>query len=773
MNRLILLLVSICLCSTTNAQQTITLRDGSIQNGVYPTIPTRNIEYVEDGIIVTYFFSKAIIQQDPLFNNCFLWKCTGFGINDTPAEPAYLSRVDNFTVPYAHNASLELLESAYIDFNCQLPPARQPLIDSGNESYTKENISAISPYKGFAPTSIVSTNAAQIYRGRSLMGITICPIQYNYETKVVRAYTRIKYKVTFREYLSSPSEDANLKAISDDNILSNITINGNTLNRERATDSSSNSNKGYLIISTPKFALAVNRFAEWKKLLGFKVDVILRDNWTPATIKSEVKLIYENSDDLRYLLIIGDHEDVPGETSSLVMSHVTDLHYGCMDNGTDYIPDIYRGRLPVSTLNEACIVIDKIIKYEQNPVRDPAFYENGLNCTFFQDNNNDSYEDQRFAKTTEELCSYLITLGKKIERIYKARSSVTPKYWNDDAFSFGEEMPKELQKNNFAWDGNSADIVRVINKGVFYALHRGHGAVDCWIDPAYNTTNISQLSNNNKLPIIFSMNCETGMYNGRTCFSEAFLRKENGGCVAIYSATETSYSGYNDALIEGMFDAIWPSPGIRPIFPFPDGTGSPTPTPTYELGQILDQGMFRMAETYGLLNSRYANYTRELFHCFGDPSMKIYTSMPTAFTNVTIQRNRNNITVTLPNDDACITFYDAKTEKVTSNMGNSAYYSADSTKNVIVCISAHNKIPYINYDDQFAVKYIQNESISSPFMKAYRADVIKIGSDVTPLKERGSVLIEGQRVILFGEDIEINSETEISEETDLIIQNSK
>ena len=58
-------------------------------------------------------------------------------------------------------------------------------------------------------------------------------------------------------------------------------------------------------------------------------------------------------------------------------------------------------------------------------------------------------------------------------------------------------------------------------------------------------------------------------------------------------------------------------------------------------------------------------------------------------------------------------------------------------------------------------------------MKAYRADVIKIGSDVTPLKERGSVLIEGQRAILFGEDIEINSETEISEETDLIIQNSK
>lgn len=30
-------------------------------------------------------------------------------------------------------------------------------------------------------------------------------------------------------------------------------------------------------------------------------------------------------------------------------------------------------------------VVDKIIRYERNPVRDTAFYDTGLHCAYFED----------------------------------------------------------------------------------------------------------------------------------------------------------------------------------------------------------------------------------------------------------------------------------------------------------------------------------------------------------------------------------------------------
>lgn len=362
----------------------------------------------------------------------------------------------------------------------------------------------------------------------------------------------------------------------------------------------------------------------------------------------------------------------------------------------------------------------------------------------------------------------LLTEGINVKRIYTTKSDVTPLYWNSGTYSFGESIPDELKKPGFPWTGNASDINSAINSGAFYVLHRDHGAVNGWGDPAYYINNVNTLVNSNKLPVVFSMNCLTGKFNNN-CFCEAFLKNANGGCVAIYGATEVSLSGYNDALTEGMFDAIWPSSKLHPTFPGTNGTASATPYPTYELGQILNQGKARLAETYGKRSSYYTTYTKELFHCFGDPSMKIYTAAPTAFTNVSVNRGSNAVSVNLNGTTATIAFYDLVSGEVTYTMGTTATYSTNHAANVSVSVSAHNRIPYINEGTPVTSVYIQNETVVGP--KTYTGSSINVGSSVTTSKTSGPVTFKSGTINLNADTITIDSDTTINSETEFKMSN--
>ena len=88
-----------------------------------------------------------------------------------------------------------------------------------------------------------------------------------------------------------------------------------------------------------------------------------------------------------------------------------------------------------------------------------------------------------------------------------------------------------------------------------------------WGDPEFLEYHISELTNGNLLPVVMSFNCQTGWFDGETdqnpsrnyeSFCELFLRKEGGGAVGVFGDSRSSYSGYNDFMAEGLFDAVWP-----------------------------------------------------------------------------------------------------------------------------------------------------------------------------------------------------------------------
>lgn len=703
--------------------------------------PQRIVQHEDNGITVAYTFAGNAPSACNDGDGGCVWRIDGFGLRDAPGGYATPFRVDAFAVPEGCTAVVETVDSAFVDYDCRLAPARRiPEKGTAAEGVVKEGGQNASQ-GGFYPRKVaVAAWRGSVYRGREICNVVVNPVQYDAAANKARAYSKITYKVRFvpkagaRAMAGAPATKPVI--LPADNMLGNITMNGasaktNDMAVKAAGAAAGDDTRDYLIISVDKYAEAVDRFAAWKELLGFRVHKVLKGSWNSDEVKAEVEKAYAENPALYYLLIVGDHDDVPGQymehhaDDGDFSVHYTDLYYGCMDGEDDETPDIYRGRLSVSSSEEAATVVDKIIGYEKRPPTDAGFYERGVNCADYLDNDNgvaDDYEDRRYVQTAEEIRAYMLGQGKDVERVYSTNYEITPKYWNRNYFSFGEPIPEDMLKPAFAWDGNEGDIRRAINSGVFYVLHRDHGLVDCWENPYFSVKHVDMLQNGDLLPVVFCVNCDNGAFQA-DCLAERFLRKQGGGAVAVIAASDISYSGYNDALACGLFDAIWPEPGLRPKFPGVNSLGGETPAPTYELGQILDQAQVRVSETFGSpdpsVSSNEKNdsfcriVTKEIYHCFGDPSMQICTEMPAPFSGVSVTRGNGCVTVGNGGETARITFVNRRTGEVVSHIAPSAVYTTADFEDVDVCVSGHNRIPYIDAGKLTGIESVQTDKAAA------------------------------------------------------------
>ena len=66
----------------------------------------------------------------------------------------------------------------------------------------------------------------------------------------------------------------------------------------------------YLILSVPNYKEVVERFAAWKRIMGFNIKIEYKTTWTPGLIRSTVQKNYNELSRLQYLLIVGDEADL-------------------------------------------------------------------------------------------------------------------------------------------------------------------------------------------------------------------------------------------------------------------------------------------------------------------------------------------------------------------------------------------------------------------------------------------------------------------------------
>lgn len=647
----------------------------------------------------------------------------GFGKMGEVGKPALPAHTDIVLFPNDIEPTITILETEFqiLDgyyIHPALEPARdtygapEPEFEIDNTTYSTDE---------FYPVNPVEITDIQYFREAPLGFVQIRPIQFNPVTKQLRVYTKIKYRLEFNGSSRIFSEIAENNSNNYTDLLKNYVLNNKNIPDGIAHTASRAGEKNYIIITHSEYLSQANDLAEWKRQLGYSVEVVSQSSWTAAQVKTAIHDLYNSwTPHPDYFVIIGDHTGsyaVPGDVIYTPYSppddgpFATDLYFACMDGTGDYVPEMAHGRISVSNTTEATTVIQKIINYEKNPVTDASFYINGLNCAMYQDDDNNGYADRRFCHTSEDIRDYTITQGYSVERIYytSTTANVTGLRYNNAAYSDGQLLPLELRSVSFDWDGGASDITSAINAGKFYVFHRDHGYVggSGWASPYYTTTSMNSLTNGDLLPVVFSINCHTGEYQLSNCFAEKLLRMSDKGAVGVVAASYFSLSGYNDGLAEGFIDAIWHEPGLTPDFGSGGVSNPPGSSPTsdiFTMGDVLNQGLIRMVETWNG-SSTVNKYEYELFHYFGDPAMKIWTANPnsnviTASHTGSLPVGSTSLSITGCNCSdglATLVFNDELVGETTLSGGSGTITFpalTNEASTAILTISKHNYKPY-------------------------------------------------------------------------------
>jgi len=486
-------------------------------------------------------------------------------------------------------------------------------------------------------------------RGVPFALVGFSPVQYNPVTGIAKLHTAIDLEVSWDGSAHFAIAE-NLKSKYYSDFFENTFMNWDDFSKNYADAlaPAQGTQRGatgceYLIITAPQFVDAANTLAAWKLERGIDTRVVkTTDTGTSSiAISAYIHNAYITwAPAPSYVLLIGDADHI---NTNYVNIHPyyglttgTDLWYYTID-GSDFIADLFYGRIPVDTAAQAQNYIDKIVDYETDPTYNSGYYHNITVAAYFQDSG-DGYEDRRFTRTSEEVRDYLTTnQSYSVDRVYCTDSGTNPTHWNNGDYWWpvsGAPIPAELLRaNGFPWNGGAADIQALVEAGCLILNHRDHGSREGWGDPFFQIPQVQALDNGELLPIVYSINCETGWFDSETddpgygtsteCFCEEFLRKVDGGCVCIFGATRVSYSGYNDFMCRGWYDAAWPD------FDLSIGGSAPM----YRMGDILNYGKWYMINHYAWGDPwALAELTSEIFHVYGDPTMEMWTAEPMTLT---------------------------------------------------------------------------------------------------------------------------------------------
>jgi hypothetical protein len=509
--------------------------------------------------------------------------------------------------PVVKIISYTLNEYNLADYGITMPlfPAQPPVSKSATNP---EFIYHLAAYQqnSYIGGELATVDVLGMLRGTRLGRLNISPVQYNPVTNTIRVYDNLVIDVTFK--------NANISLTKSEKRRYDSPYFRSVYNRlinyqqtENMRDTMSKFPIKYVIVSPQMFHDALQPFVAWKKKKGFTViEAYTSDpavGTTTTSIKNYLHGLYTTATPANpapsFVLFVGDVAQVPAFDCN---GHVSDLYY-CEYSG-DYLPEVYYGRFSATTLAQLQPQIDKTLEYEQYLMPDPSFLNEVVMVAGADGSHQMTWGNGQ------------INYGTSL--YFNAAHGLTSHTYLQPEPS-GANYSQQIHTN--------------VSNGVGFANYTAHGSSDGWADPSFSISDIANLQNAHKYPLMVGNCCLTSTYDG-DCFGEELLRANNKGALGYIGGSNSSY----------WDEDYWWGVGVGAISANPtyatttlgayDRTFHDHGEPYDEWYSSMDQMIFAGNLAVTESSSGMKQYYWEIYCLMGDPSLMVYFSEPPAM-NVT------------------------------------------------------------------------------------------------------------------------------------------
>jgi PKD repeat protein len=478
---------------------------------------------------------------------------------------------------------------------------------------------------------IVKVEIYGTMRGVRIAGLTIRPYHYNPVENTLIVYNDLDFEIKFLNADLALTEQMKNRYYSPEfaGAYSELINFSAPAAKDQLTNFSAPLK--YVIVANQAFQTTLQPFVQWKTKQGFNViEHYVASGTTNTTIKNYLQGLYDAgtaSDPAPiYCLIIGDHSgtySIPAFATKVSgESHITDLYFACFDGTSDYLPDMYYGRISAESTTELQNALDKILPYQQYSLSNFDYLDKALLVAGV-----DSYWANK--------CGNAAILYATNNYINTAHgfANIYAYYYNTTSY------PYSVMRSNSS--SASGDINSKIGAGVGFGNYTAHCDHDGWSDPAVRRSNVPNWANKNKYPFLIGNCCLSFQFNKSDAFGEVLLHTKDAGAVGYIGTTNYSY-WYEDTywglglVSQATVDAgnITAYNTSNTGLGFMDGVfhehyGDDHANWYYTASQIITCG--NLAVQASSETSR-KQYYWEIYHVSGDPSLIPYMTKPDPLT---------------------------------------------------------------------------------------------------------------------------------------------
>ena len=556
------------------------------------------------------------------------------------------------------------------DFSREIDPATVPY--TYGECYSQD---------AFFPNNNVDLYEPYIIRDFRGQNMIVYPFSYNPVTKTLRVYYNMTvemYKVDDNGTNVMETNRSNTIKMSSDfkNVYQRHFINYQAvMNRYTPVDEEGD----LLIICYDSFISSMTDFVNWKKTRGINTTIVGTSTAgsTYSAIKSYIQNQYNANNNLTHVLLVGDVGQIPGYTYSGASGYEGkgDNPYGQVA-GNDIYNDIFIGRFSAQNTTQVNTQVQRVISYERNLTSSATWCQNGLGVSTTAGNGGHFNEDDY--QHVENLRTDLLDFGY---------STVYQDYYNVSGYP----------------SSTTTTISNHINSGVGVINYCNHGSQTAWQSHNYTNSHVNALTNDNKLPFIFSVACYNGQYDySSDCFAEAWMHASN--------------SGTPTGAIGGMFSYI-SQPWIPPMWAQDEFVDilveSYSNNIKHTFGGAAINGIMAIFDNYNTTTAAAVG-TYQAWILFGDPTLMLRTKTPQAMTvnhAGTLPIGSDSYAINVSNGEGALATITDANHNI---LGSATVSNGTANVNIVgtvtpgdeltLCVFGYNKVTYLGTITAIAIE---------------------------------------------------------------------